>query len=146
MAARERELGRPVTLDSLAGFGWERPFLGVAMWTFVLSFAGFPFTGGFFGKFTVFSAVYASGWWWLVVIGVVATAVSLPYYLSIGRQLFLRESSVPSGEVLVAGGAPPRDTALQIAVGVAVVVTVGSFFLVQPLFDLAREATAALPF
>ena len=28
LAARERELGVPVTLDNLAGFGWERPFLG----------------------------------------------------------------------------------------------------------------------
>ena len=31
VAARERELGEPVTLDNLAGFGWERPLLGVAM-------------------------------------------------------------------------------------------------------------------
>ena len=36
VAARERELARPVTLDSLEGLGWERPFLGVAMWVFML--------------------------------------------------------------------------------------------------------------
>src|SRR5207253_4982419 len=29
VAARERELGVPVTLDNLAGLGWERPLLGV---------------------------------------------------------------------------------------------------------------------
>ncbi len=58
VAARERELGEPVTLDNLAGFGWERPFLGVAMWTFMLGFAGLPLTGGFVGKFYVFSAAY----------------------------------------------------------------------------------------
>src|SRR5206468_5410381 len=34
VAARERELGVPVTLQNLAGLGWERPFFGVAMWTF----------------------------------------------------------------------------------------------------------------
>ena len=38
VAARERELRLPVTLDNLAGFGWERPFLGVAMWMFMLGF------------------------------------------------------------------------------------------------------------
>ncbi|MGL6279923.1 MAG: NADH-quinone oxidoreductase subunit N, partial [Gaiella sp.] len=146
VAARERELDRPVTLDALAGFGWERPFLGVALWAFVLSFAGFPLTGGFLGKFTIFAAIYDAGWWWLVVIGVVATAVSLPYYLAIVRSLFLRESAALGGEVVAAGGAPPRDTALQIAVGAALVVTIGSFFLVQPLFDLASEAVASLPF
>ncbi len=145
VAARERELQRPVTLDALAGFGWERPFLGVALWVFVLSFAGFPLTGGFLGKFTVFAAVYESGWWWLVVIGVVATALSLPYYLAIVRSLFLRESRAVGGQLAVAGGAPPRDLALQTAVGAALVVTIGSFFLVQPLFDLAADAVSVLP-
>jgi NADH-quinone oxidoreductase subunit N len=147
VAARERELGRPVTLDGLAGLGWERPFLGVALFAFVLSFAGFPLTGGFFGKFTVFAAVYEAGWWWLVVIGVVATAVSLPYYLGIARALYLRESPSPSaGAVLASGGAPPRDVALHVSVAGALLVTIGSFFLVQPLWDLATEAAAVLPF
>src|SRR5207253_8323869 len=40
VAARERELRAPVTLDNLAGFGWERPLLGVAMCTFMFGFAG----------------------------------------------------------------------------------------------------------
>src|SRR5262249_49450981 len=57
VGARERELGgAPVTLDNIAGFGWERPFLGVAMWFFLFSFAGLPLGGGFIGKFLVFSA------------------------------------------------------------------------------------------
>ena len=28
VAARERELGRPVTLETMGGMGWERPLLG----------------------------------------------------------------------------------------------------------------------
>jgi hypothetical protein len=63
---RERELGVPVTLDNLAGFGWERPLLGVSMWVFMLGFLGFPLTGGFWGKIYVFSAAYDKGWWWLI--------------------------------------------------------------------------------
>ena len=55
IAARERELGAPVTLDNLAGFGWERPFFGVSMWVFMLGFLGFPLTGGFIGKIYVFA-------------------------------------------------------------------------------------------
>ena len=77
VAARERELGVPVTLDNLAGFGWERPFLGVAMWFFLFGFAGLPLGGGFVAKFYVFSAAYDHGWAWLVIVGVVATLVSL---------------------------------------------------------------------
>src|SRR5262249_19553064 len=47
VAARERELGSAVTIDNLAGFGWERPFLGAAMTAFMLASAGLPPTGGF---------------------------------------------------------------------------------------------------
>src|SRR4051812_27014567 len=46
VAARERELGTPVTLENLAGFGWERPVLGWSMATFMFGFLGFPLTGG----------------------------------------------------------------------------------------------------
>jgi NADH-quinone oxidoreductase subunit N len=145
VAAREREQGRAVTLDSLAGLGWERPFLGVAMWWFMLSLAGFPLTGGFLGKLFVFSAIYEAGWWWLVVIGVLATALSLAYYLNVVRALYMRSGQV-SGQVVAAGGSPPRDVLLDTAVGAALVVTIGSFFFVQPLVDLASDAVAVLPF
>jgi NADH-quinone oxidoreductase subunit N len=144
VAARERELERPVSLAGLEGLGWERPFLGVAMWAFVLSMAGFPLTGGFLGKVFVFSAAYEAGWWWLVVIGVLATALSLAYYLAIVKALFMRERGV-TGAVVAAGGAPPRDRLLQTAVGAALVVTIGSFVFVQPLVDLAQDAVSSLP-
>ncbi len=144
VAARERELGRPVSLDSLEGLGWERPFLGVGMWVFMLSLAGFPLTGGFLGKLFVFSAIYEAGWWWLVVIGVLATALSLAYYLNVVRALYMRSPAV-SGTVVAAGGSPPRDLVLDAAVAAGIVVTIGSFFFVQPLVDLARDAAGALP-
>ena len=147
VAARERELRRPVTLDNLAGLGWERPFVGVCMWWFMLSMAGFPLTGGFLGKLFVFSAIYEAGWWWLVVIGVLATALSLAYYLNVVRSLYMRSGEAPAaGAVLAAGGSPPRDLLLDVTLGAALAVTIGSFFFVQPLVDLASDAAASLPF
>jgi NADH-quinone oxidoreductase subunit N len=145
VAARERELRVSVTLDNLGGMGWERPFLGAAMWVFMLGAMGMPLTGGLLGKFYVFSAAYEAGLWWLIVAGVIATAISLYYYLGVIRALYLR----PGAElrpVVVAGGSPPRDPLLQGAVFLSLVVTVGSFFFVQPLIDLARDAAASLPF
>jgi NADH-quinone oxidoreductase subunit N len=143
VAARERELAEPVTLDNLAGFGWERPLLGVAMWTFMLGFAGFPLTGGFVGKFYVFSAAYDRGWTWLVIVGVAATAVSLYYYLAVIRAMYMR----PAAELGLApaGGSPPPEYLLSASVCAALVVNVGSFFAVQPLIDLAKDAAASLP-
>jgi len=144
VAARERELQRPVTLDNLAGMGWERPFLGVSMWAFMLGMAGFPLTGGFVAKFYSFSAAYDRGWVWLMIVGIVATLVSLYYYLGVVRAMYFR--SPAELQLLPAGGSPPRELALQIGVGLALVVTIGSFFAVQPLIDLAEHAVQGLTF
>ena len=144
VAARERELGKPVTLDDLGGMGWERPLLGAAMWVFMLGFMGMPLTGGLLGKFYVFSAAYESDLWWLIVAGVIATAISLYYYLGVVRALYMRSGT--ELRPVVAGGSPPYDPLLGTAVFLSVGVTIGSFFFVQPLIDLARDAAASLPF
>jgi NADH-quinone oxidoreductase subunit N len=144
VAARERELQAPATLDNLAGMGWERPFLGVAMWTFMLGFAGFPLTGGFVGKFYAFSAAYDRGWIWLMLVGVAATVVSLYYYLGVVRAMYFRSSA--EVQLMPAGGSPPREVTLHVGVALALVVTVGSFFAVQPLIDIARHAAQTLAF
>ena len=144
VAARERELGVPVTFENMAGFGWERPLLGISMWAFMLGFAGFPLTGGFVGKFYVFAAAYRHGWTWLVIVGVLATLVSLYYYLGLVRAMFMRRTE--DLQLAPIGGSPPRDLLLQTSVSACLVVTVGSFFAVQPLIDLAKHAAASLPF
>jgi len=144
VAARERQLGVPVTLDNLAGFGWERPFLGASMWVFMLSFMGMPLTGGFLAKFYVFSAAYESGWWWLIVAGVAATAISLAYYLAVVRAMYLRSDL--ELRLAPAGGAPRSDPLLTLGVGVSLAIVVATFFVAQPLIDVAKDAGASLPF
>jgi NADH-quinone oxidoreductase subunit N len=144
VAARERELNAPVTLESLGGMGWERPYHGIALWIFMLGMAGFPLTGGIFGKLFVFSAAYDAGDWWLVLVGIAATAVSLGYYLNVVRWLYMRTGA--ELRLAPAGGSPPRDPALSVAIAASVVVTVGSFFVVQPILDAASDAAASLPF
>ena len=143
VAARERELGERATLDNVAGMGWERPLLGVAMWIFMLAFAGLPLTGGFVGKFYVFAAAYDSGLWWLVLAGVIGTAISLYYYLAVIRALYMR---MPDVQLAPAGGSPPREAPLQLSVIGCMAVTIGSFFAVEPLIDVAEKAAAQLPF
>jgi NADH-quinone oxidoreductase subunit N len=143
VAIRERELVQPVTLGSLAGFGWERPFLGIAMAVFMFGFIGLPPAGLFLGKFYAFSAAIDRGWAWLAVVGVVATVVSIYYYLGVIRAMFMQP---PELRVAPAGGSPPRDLPLTAAVAGALVVTIGSFVAADPLLDVARDAAASLPF
>jgi NADH-quinone oxidoreductase subunit N len=144
VAAREREIGLPLKLEGLAGLGWERPLLGAALWVFMLGMAGFPLTGGFFGKLFVFSAAYEAGDWWLVLVGVAATALSLAYYLNVVRWLYMRSGA--ELRLAPAGGSPPREYALGLAVAACVVVTIGSFVAAEPILDVASVAADSLPF
>jgi NADH-quinone oxidoreductase subunit N len=144
VAARERELARPVTFDGLAGLGWERPGFGIAMSLFMFGFIGLPPAGLFLGKFYAFSAAVDRGWTWLAIVGVAATVLSIYYYVGvIGAMYFRRSIEV---RVAPAGGSPPRDWALSTAVGAAVVVTVGSFVAAGPLLDIARDSVFFLGF
>ena len=142
VAARERELGRAVTIDGMTGLGWERPVHGAAMTTFMLGFIGLPPTGLFLGKFYAFSALYERGWTWLMIIGAVFTAVSVAYYLGVVRAIYAR----PALAAAVAGGSPPRDTAVDVAIVASLVIAVGTFFGVDPLIDVVTRAVAELTF
>ena len=138
---------RSTTSPASAGSG---PSSACSFWLFLFGFAGFPLTGGFWAKIYVFSAAVDRGWNWLVVVGVVATMVSLVYYLNLVRVLYLRADVVrepaPTATPAVAGGSPPAERLLGTAVLACVVVTVGTFIFVGPLTDIAKDATAFLPF
>jgi NADH-quinone oxidoreductase subunit N len=144
VAARERELARPVTFDGLAGLGWERPGLGIAMSLFMFGFIGLPPAGLFLGKFYAFSAAVERGWTWLAIAGVVATVISIYYYVAVVGAMYFRRSI--EVRMAPAGGSPPRDWALSATVVGAVVVTIGSFVAAGPLLDIARDAVSSLRF
>ncbi len=143
VAARERELAAEVTLDNLAGFGWERPFHAIAMSVFMFGFIGLPPAGLFLGKFYVFTAVYERGWTWLVIVGVVATVVSVAYYLAVVRAMY---GSAAELRVAPAGGSPPRDWPLTATVAACLAVAVATLVVPDPLVDLARDSLAVLDF
>jgi NADH-quinone oxidoreductase subunit N len=64
----------------------------------LLSFGGIPPTAGFFGKFYVFKSamdVYDGQLLWLVIVGVVNSAISIYYYLRIVTAMYFREANAP---------------------------------------------------
>jgi NADH-quinone oxidoreductase subunit N len=72
---------RLVSVVDYRGLAYRSPLLGGALAFFLLSLIGIPFTGGFFGKFYVFTAALHSGEVWLAVIGLVNSGVAAYYYL-----------------------------------------------------------------
>jgi NADH-quinone oxidoreductase subunit N len=80
-----------LTLEGFSGFGYKRPFLGVAMTIFLFSLMGIPPTAGFAGKFYIFAGAVEAGYIWLVVLGVLNSAISLYYYLRIMVYMYFRD-------------------------------------------------------
>jgi len=78
-------------LDDFAGIGFRYPWIGGTLSIFLLSLAGFPPTAGFLAKFYVFSAAVRAGLVPLVIIGVLASLVSVFYYLRIVVYMYMRE-------------------------------------------------------
>ncbi|SNR85565.1 NADH-quinone oxidoreductase subunit N [Hymenobacter mucosus] len=67
--------------NGLNGLAKTNPLLAFVLTIAMLSLAGIPLTGGFFGKFFVFSAAVENGYIGLVVFAVVMSMVSIYYYL-----------------------------------------------------------------
>lgn len=82
-------------IESYSGLGWRQPLLGVVMTIFLLSLAGFPFTGGFIGKVFILRAAVEKGMNWLAVILVLTSLVSYWYYLRVAWYMWFREA--PAG-------------------------------------------------
>ena len=136
---REREVEDGDQLDAFTGYGRRRPWAGVVMTLAMLSLAGFPPLAGFIGKFMLFSAAIDSDMLWLAIVGALASAVSVVYYLRVS--------------IVMWSPAPVRDVAertLRVPRPVAAVAVAGGMAIIalaiwaQPVIDLCRDAGASL--
>src|SRR5688572_14809764 len=80
--------------DQFRDFGglWKtRPALAGLMTVFLLSLGGFPPTAGFIGKWYIFSAAVQEGHYWLAIIGVLSSVVSVFFYLRIVVMMYMTD-------------------------------------------------------
>ena len=89
--ARQRE-----DYNGLNGLAKTNPLLAFVLTVAMLSLAGIPLTGGFFGKFFIFSAAVENGYIGLVVFAVVMSMVSIYYYLRPVIAMYMRDADEPS--------------------------------------------------
>jgi NADH-quinone oxidoreductase subunit N len=106
-------------VDDYNGIGFLSPVLAFSLSLFLLSLLGMPLTAGFMGKVMVFTTAVRQGYVWLVVIGVLNTAISAYYYLRLIVVMFFRERN-----------APWESPRIPTSVAIALVITiVGVFYL-----------------
>jgi NADH-quinone oxidoreductase subunit N len=104
---------RRTEVEDYNGIGFQSPWLAFALSLFLLSLLGMPLTAGFIGKVMVFQAALNQGYFVLVVIGVLNTAISAYYYLRLIIVMFFRERTTE--------WSAPRIPA---SIGLALVITI----------------------
>jgi len=136
-AALTRQGREPLSMADMAGLSARRPLLAAALTVFLVSLTGVPVSGGFVGKFYLFSAAVSGGYVSLAVVGMVMSVVSAYYYLGVVVAMYMRE---PVGEDRWARiGIGPG---LALAFATAVVLVLGVY--PGPLMDAARAAARSI--
>lgn len=121
-------------IEAFRGMIRRSPLIAIALVVFFLSLAGIPPTLGFAGKFWLFAAAIKSRYvmlWWLAVIGVANSVISVYYYFNVARVMFFDGSTEP---LKVRFG-----LASSSVIWVCAVASVLLLLLMQPLGRLAAE-------
>jgi NADH-quinone oxidoreductase subunit N len=113
---------RRTEVEDYNGIGIKSPWLAFSLSLFLLSLFGMPLTAGFIGKVMVFRAALDQGYFVLVVIGVLNTAISAYYYLRLIIVMFFRERTTE-------WSAPPITASIALALVITIlgVVYLGLF-------------------
>jgi NADH-quinone oxidoreductase subunit N len=127
------------TTDDYTGLGLRRPILAAFLALFLISLIGIPFTGGFFGKFYVFSAAIHANHVWLAVIGLLNSGVACFYYLRLLVALYSR----PVTET----AQPTEGRSLSVPAGVGLTLAAAATLVLGILpghfLNLAQRASAS---
>jgi len=127
------------TIDDFTGLAQQRPALAALLGFFLLSLIGIPFTGGFFGKFYVFTAAVHGGAVWLAIIGLANSGIACFYYLRLLAAIYAR----PLRDSNNAIAPTPRRLNIPAAIALSATAAATLFLGILPnrLLQLVRQAT-----
>jgi len=124
--------------EKFAGLIKIMPMAAVIMALFMLSLAGVPPFSIFWGKIYIMSAAVDAGYLWLAIVMGLNSAISAYYYLKLIVYMFLKAPEDNDGTVTYNINKP-----LITIVGIAVVATIGSVFIMQPLISYIYNMVSA---
>ncbi len=119
------------------------PMGAIVMALFMLSLAGVPPFSVFWGKIYLMSATVDAGYIWLAVVMGLNSAIAAYYYLKLIVYMFLKE---PTAQVTEETTYYNVSKPLLTILGLAVFVTVGSIFYVDPFIEYITEMMRATNF
>jgi NAD(P)H-quinone oxidoreductase subunit 2 len=132
-------------ISEYAGLYQKDPLLTLCLSICLLSLGGIPPLAGFFGKIYLFWAGWQAGLYGLVLLGLIATVVSIYYYIRVVKMMVVKEPQEMSDAVK---NYPeirwnlPGMRPLQVSLILTLVATSLAGILSNPLFTLANSSVA----
>jgi NADH-quinone oxidoreductase subunit N len=90
----EKENETMMNLEDYNGLSKANPFLAAAMAIFMFSLVGLPPFGGFIGKYYLFLSAIESGFLWLTIIAVIASLISIYFYIGLVINMYFRDFKI----------------------------------------------------
>ncbi|SDB38028.1 NADH-quinone oxidoreductase subunit N [Desulfonatronum thiosulfatophilum] len=128
--------GRNIQLHDLKGLHRSSPLLAFVLAVAAFGLVGLPPTGGFTGKLFLLNAAWGEGFYLLVIIAALNTALAIFYYLNMVRHAYTMDQDSPRS---IQGTMIGATVALALALGVLFL-----GLMPQGLFDLLLRASNAL--
>lgn len=107
----------PQQLSDYRGLARRQPLRALALTVLLLALAGLPPTVGFMGKLAIFSAALAAGLPLLAVVGILASVVSIYFYLQPVIQMYM----TPASSAEVVEGHAGEYTVIALCLGLTLV-------------------------
>jgi NAD(P)H-quinone oxidoreductase subunit 2 len=128
-----------------SGLYQKDPLLTLGLSISLLSLGGIPPLAGFFGKIYLFWAGWQAGLYWMVLLGLVTSVVSIYYYIRVVKMMVVKEpqemSEVVKNYPEVSWNLPGYRP-LQVGLVVTLIATSIAGILSNPLFTLANNSVA----
>ncbi len=95
----ESKEGKYLNISDYEGLAYKHPIIAALMALFMFSLAGLPPFAGFFGKYYLFASAVTADMTWLAIVGVLASVVSVYFYLSVVVNMYFKD--LPEGSTSV---------------------------------------------
>lgn len=140
IAATQVELATGSTdMKKYAGMSKRSPLIAAALFIFMISLGGLPPTGGFIGKFMLFTSGIQAGYLVLAIVALLFSMVSVYYYLRLVRECYF--APIPEDADMEAIKSP---WGIKLALAICMIASIGMGLFFNPMVEAGVNALTSM--
>ena len=126
-------------MKKYVGMSKRSPLLAAGIFIFMISLGGLPPTGGFIGKFIIFTSTIQSGYLIFSIIALLFSMVSVYYYLRLVRECYF--APVPEEADMTKIKTP---IGMKIALVICMVMSIAMGLFFDPMIEAGANALSSM--